>query len=101
MLIEETEHWRFTLIPEYRRKPYKKVYEKRQCYHCYGLSVPSLFSLDREDCFSCNNTGELDVDVTPKPPEKPEIPQDYIDHMRKAHNEYIRNQAARIASGNI
>lgn len=89
MLIEETEHWRFVLIPEYRRKPFSRVYEKKTCFHCRGLSNNTLFRLDHEDCSWCNNTGEVDVDVTPRAPEKPTIPQDYIDHMRKAHKEYM------------
>lgn len=93
MLIEETEHWRFMLIPKYGRKPYTKIYSKISCPSCGGKSAGGLFMVYEDgDCHRCNNTGEIEVDVTPRAPEPPEIPMSYIEHMKKAHKEYMNSQ---------
>jgi hypothetical protein len=92
-MITETEHWIFQLIPRYVRRPYTKVYKKVTCNFCNGESSTkqSPFSIDwhDRDCDWCFNTGEIEKEIPPVVPPAPTIPQSYIDHMKKAHKEYM------------
>lgn len=87
-MIFETEHWKFTLVPRFVRKPYDKLYKEITCIHCNGRS--SAYDPFGEDinCTFCHNTGKQKKDVTPKIPPPPEITPEFIDHMRKAFNEF-------------
>lgn len=83
----DTEEWRIAASLDYI---HKKQWEDAECPQCGGTGKTGggFGSLsDPEECNRCWGTRLISKQVFPKEP-KPKLPQDLIDHMRKAYLEY-------------
>lgn len=87
-MIFENEYYRLELIPRYVAKPLPNI--KKQCPHCNGTGKNIGDDVDLYFIFSCDwcgGTGERWEKQLP--PEKPPIIEmAFIEHMRKAVQEF-------------
>ncbi len=83
----DTEEWKIDAYMDYVPKvKWKQV----ACDECYGSGMMGggFKSLDDPtQCHKCGGRGWREVATHPAEP-KPKLPQDLLDHMRKAYLEY-------------
>lgn len=83
----DTEFWKLSVDAYFKPIPKPTQHECENCCG-WGTSGGGFKSIDgSQTCTTCNGSGQ--VTVYPDLPEKPTIPNDFIEHMRKAYKEYF------------
>lgn len=78
--------WRLTLNAKFLKT--KRLYEQVPCDCGRGSQFMNMY--DERPCSQCHDTGMMNKESVYPP--APKIPDDFIEYMTKAYNEYVNKE---------
>jgi hypothetical protein len=92
MTTLDTEHWHLQINPKWVVQP-KYNPTSTECHRCSGSGTIGGGFKDIDGARTCDNCyGVGSITHYPEVPEPPNIPEDFIQHMRTAYKSYFTNK---------